>query len=181
MVLRVTGFFAWLLLLAPFCSTQRPLKLLIKSAVFRRCPPRCHTRLVVNLCTRTAEAVPSSCDPHLLAETEMAEQPEKQFLNHYTATQYIHENYQQLYFKHLYVFGCKLLQFRRYLQTAGQSQQLLQQGQDKSFELECITVLSAIKYVTSQKTWNSSWLVLVPSRYFYSRIWASCLTSANTC
>lgn len=53
-------FFARLQLLAPSCSIQRLLKLLINSPVFRKCPPKSHTSLVVNLCTRTAEVVPIS-------------------------------------------------------------------------------------------------------------------------
>lgn len=119
--------FARLQLLAPSCAIQRLLKLVIKSPVFRSWLPKYHTSLVVTLCTRTAEVVPTSCDPHLLAKRGMAEQLENQFLNCQTTTQCIHENYQQHYVTHLYLLDCKLLWFRRYLPTAWQSQQLLQQ------------------------------------------------------
>lgn len=158
-------FFARLQLLASSCSIQRPLKLLIKSPIFRRCPPKCHTGLLVNLCTMTAEVIPTSCRSSSPCRNRVGWTTWKsvpQLLD--CDSMHLRKLPTTLFYPSwcisLWAFMVQEV-FKNSLAVPTTSTS--RAGQ--IFKLKWITVLSAIKHFASQKTWNCSWLALAPSRY----------------
>lgn len=169
-------FFARLQILAPSCSIQRLLKLLINSPVFRRCPPKCHTGWVLNLCTRTAKVVPTSCDPHLLQK--------QGWLNSLKINSWTARLQQDAFMKTTNSFILPIFMYwsASCYGSGGVHKQL---GSPSNFcntgRTKHLSWISFIWYQVFYFPENQELFLAGFSRYFYSRIPVSCLISANAC